>query len=297
MAILNRGFDQTNLEGSVGGVTYRRVGGVTIASQKVPMKSHAKQTVRLMRTRMQWPNLVAMWRAINTTKWHPAFRKENRRQSDFNLFMQKNMGKSPVWLTKPFVRQGAGIVAAYIVSDGSMGAVSCGWGNNNIPTTDLLVGTLTLGNSTTIAAFSSAIIDNNPAKDFRTGDQLTLLTVLQRSQIGEAPTLTASAMEVTLDPANDTTLLSDILDVSQLSVVDGKLSWAVAVVGGVAAVHSRLVNGDTVCSNATLTVNNDTAAQYQSSTAFYTACESYGGIAEEQMLTPNIDDLVSADGI
>ena len=297
MAILNRGFDQTNLEGSVGGVTYRRVGGVTVASQKVPMKSHAKQTVRLMRTRMQWPNLVSVWRAINSTRWHPAFRKENRRQSDFNMFMQKNMKKYPIWLTKSYVRQGAGVVGAYIVSDGSMGAVSCGFGNNNIPTTDLLVGTLTIGNSTTLAAFSSAIIDNNPSKDFRVGDQLTLLTVLQNAQSGEAPTLTASALEVTLDPAADTTLLSDLIDTSALSIVDGKLAWAVSVTGGVAAVHSRIVNGETVCSNATLVVNNDIISQYQSSTAFYTACESYGGIAEEQMLTPNIDDLVSADGI
>lgn len=297
MAIVSRGFDQTNLTGSVGGVTYRRIGGVTIASQKVPMKSHAKQTRRLMRTRMQWPNLVSVWRAINATKWHPAFRKENRRQSDFNMFMQKNMKRSPVWLTKSFVRQGAGVVVAYEVSDGSMIPVSCGFGNNNIPTTDLQVGTLTLGNSTTVAAFSSAIIDNNPAKDFRTGDQLTLLTVLQLSAAGAAPSLSASAIEVTLDTAADTTLLSDIFDVSQLSVVDGKLSWAVAVVGGVAAVHSRLINGETVCSNAALVINNDTAAQYQTPTAFYNACESYGGIAEEQMLTPNIDDLVSADGI
>lgn len=295
MAILNRGFDQTNLMGSVGGVTYRRVGGVTVASQKVPMKSHAKQTTRLMRTRMQWPNLVAVWRAINTTKWHPAFRKENRRQSDFNLFMQKNMKRNPVWLTKSYVRQGAGIVASYIVSDGNMGAVSCGWGNNNVPTTDLQVGTLTLGNSTTVAAFSSAIIDNNPSKDFRTGDQLTLLTVLQRTAAGAAPTLSASAMEVTLDTAADTTLLSDVLEVSNLTITDGKLAWSAAVVGGVAAVHSRLVNGETVCSNASLIINNDTLAQYQTTTAFYAAAESYGGIAEEQMLTPNIDDLVSAN--
>lgn len=297
MAIVSRGFDQTNLTGSVGGVTYRRIGGVTIASQKVPMKSHAKQTTRLMRTRMQWPNMVSVWRAINATKWHPAFRKENRRQSDFNMFMQKNMKKYPIWLTKSFVRQGAGVVGAYIVSDGSMIAVDCGFGNNNIPTTDLQVGTLTLGNSTTVAAFSSAIIDNNPSKDFRTGDQLTLLTVLQQSAPGVAPTLSASVIEVTLDPAADTTLLSDIIDVSALSVVDGKLSWAVTVNGGVAAVHSRLVNGETVCSNATLVINNNIVSQYQTSTAFYAAAESYGGIAEEQMLTPNIDDLVSADGI
>lgn len=297
MAILNRGFDQTNLNGSVGGVTYRRVGGVTIASQKVPMKSHAKQTTRLMRTRMQWPNLVSVWRTINSTRWHPAFRKDNRRQSDFNMFMQKNMKKYPIWLTKSHVRQGAGVIGAYIVSDGSMGAVSCGFGNNNIPTTDLLVGTLTLGNATTLAAFSSAIINNNPNKDFRTGDQLTLLTVLQQSQPSAAPTLTATAMEVTLDTAADTSLLSDYIDVSALSVVDGKLAWSVAVTGGVAAVHSRLVNGETVCSNATLVINNDIVSQYQTSTAFYAACESYGGIAEEQMLTPNVDDLVSADGI
>ena len=85
-AIVNRGFDQVNLRGSVGAVTYRRVGGETIASQKVPPKQTFKPTWALMYRRMLWPNLVALFRAMNVVGWHPSFMGKTPRVSDFNAF-------------------------------------------------------------------------------------------------------------------------------------------------------------------------------------------------------------------
>lgn len=296
MAILNRGFDQTNLTGSVGGVTYRRVGGVTIASQKVPMHVKAKQTVRLMATRMRWPNLVAIWRALNTTDWHPSFLGTSKRVSDFNRFMATNFATANIFLPKPLVRNGAGIVSVVCVTEGRLTSVSCSFGSGTIPTTDLAVGTLTLGNSTTLAAFSQAIINNNPSQDWQNGDQLTLLTLTQAIDSQGVQRITAHVDEVTLDTEGDTSMLSDLIDVSRYTVTDGKLAWSAAVIGGVTAVHSRIVDGETVCSTQYLAINNPNSVQYSTAAAFRTACESYGGLVQNAMLTPNVGEDFAYEG-
>ena len=288
MAILSRGFDQTNLSGSVGGVTYRRVGGVTVASQKVPLHVKAKQTISLMATRMRWPNLVAFWRALNTTDWHPSFQGTSKRVSDFNRFMATNYALANVYLPKPIVRAGGGVVAVMCVTEGTLTAVDCSFDSGSIPVTDLAVGTLTLGNSTTLAAFSQAIIRNNPSQDWQNGDQLTLLTLSQTNDSQGIPRIVAHADEVTLDTEGDTTMLSDLIDISRYTVTDGKLGWAGSVTGGVTAVHSRIVDGETVCSTQYLVINNPSSAQYSSAAAFRTACESYGGLVQNAMLTPNV---------
>lgn len=296
MAILNRGFDQTNLTGSVGGVTYRRVGGVTVASQKVPMHVKAKQTVSLMATRMRWPNLVAIWRALNTTDWHPSFLGTSKRISDFNRFMATNFATANIYLPKPLVRAGAGIVSVVCVTEGRLTAVSCGFGTGNVPTTDIQVGTLTLGNSTTLDAFSQAIITNNPSQGWQNGDQLTLLTLSQVTDSEGTQRITAHVDEVTLDTEGDTTMLSDLIDVARYTVTDGKLAWSAAVTGGVTAVHSRLVDSETICSTQYLVINNPASVQYSSNSAFRTACESYGGLVANAMLTPNVGEDFAYNG-
>lgn len=296
MAILSRGFDQTNLNGSVGGVTYRRVGGVTIASQKVPMHVKAKQTISLMATRMRWPNLVAIWRALNTTDWHPSFQGTSKRVSDFNRFMATNFATANIYLPKPMVRAGGGVVSVVCVTEGRLTAVSCGFGTGNVPTTDIAVGTLTLGNSTTLDTFSQAIINNNPGQGWQNGDQLTLLTLTQTNDSEGVPRIVARADEITLDTEGDTTMLSDLFDVSFYTVTDGKLAWAAAVQGGVTAVHSRLVDGETICSNQWLVINNQSAVQFSSNAAFRSACESYGGLVANAMLTPNVGEDFAYNG-
>lgn len=294
MAILNRGFDQTNLMGSVGGVTYRRVGGVTVASQKVPMHIQAKQTPKLMYTRMRWVNLVALWKAINTTSWHPSFRKDTSRQSDFNMFMKVNMTGARTFITRGIATANGAVVAPVtLTSPSTLKSIEVEFGNNSIPESSLAVGSLTIGNSTTLQTFSQAIIDNN--SDWQSGDQLTILVVRQMVNNG-VPIALATEQHVILDNSAEaaTKLLSEQIEPSFLSVVDGTLALSGPVLGGVAFVQSRLVAGETICSGQSLVVENTYLQQYQGETAFRAAVDTYGGFATNELLTPDLtDDIIS----
>lgn len=288
MAILARGFDQTNLSGSVGGVTYRRVGGVTVASQKVPMHVEHTRTARLMLTRMKWVNLVALWKVINQTGWHPSFQRENRRVSDFNMFLRTNFPAAVTFIDKGISRAYGSVVAPVRLTSGSvLTPIEVEFGSGDVPESDLSC-PIALGSSTTLKAFSVAIAESN--NGWLIGDKLTILIVRQ-SSVNGIPSANAIALSVTLDDSTDaeTTLLSDLIDVSLLGIVDGCLALAGPVNGGCAMVHSRLVNGETICSNADLTVQNSILSTYQGLTAFNKAAESYGGIARNYLLTPDTD--------
>lgn len=292
MAILARGFDQTNLSGSVGGVTYRRVGGVTVASQKVPMHVEHTRTARLMLTRMKWVNLVALWKVINRTGWHPSFQRENRRVSDFNMFLRTNFPAAATFIDKGISRAYGSVVAPVRLTSGSvLSPVAVGFGTGDIMKSDLSF-PIPLGSSTTLKAFSEAIAESNSG--WLIGDKLTVLIVSQ-SVVNGIPFANATALSVTLDDSSsaETTMLSDLIDVSLLSVVDGKLALSTILIGGCAFVHSRLVDGVTICSNADLFVENNILDDYQGLTAFNKAAESYGGVARNQLLTPDIDTTIA----
>lgn len=285
-AILQRGFDQTNLVGSVGGVTYRRVGGVTVASQKVPMHVEHTRTAALMLTRMKWVNLVAMWKTINTTGWHPSFQRDNRRITDFNMFLRANFAAANTFITKSISRAYGCVVAPVRLTSGSdLSSVSIDFEEGGVPVSSLAC-PITLGQSTTLKVFSDTIVENNPG--WVIGDKLTILIVFQ-SSVNGVPTANSTAVSVTLDnsTAANTTMLSDLVDTSLLSVVDGCLALSAPINGGCAFVHSRIVDGETRCSTTDLTVSNTVLTNYQGLTAFNTAAESYGGVARNQLLTPD----------
>lgn len=285
-AILQRGFDQTNLVGSVGGVTYRRVGGVTIASQKVPMHVSHTRTAALMLTRMKWVNLVALWKAVNQTGWHPSFERENRRVSDFNMFLRSNFAAANTFITKEISRSYGCVVAPCRLTSGSfLSEITCDFNGTNFANTDIAYSS-TLGNSTTVKLFSDTIITDNPGWQY--GDKLTILVVRQEVD-NSIPFANAFAISVTLGGGDyeSTTLLGDLFEVSLLTVNDGHLALAGSLTGGVAAVHSRIVDGETICSPAQLVVNSTILTNYQGLSAFNTAAESYGGVARNQLLTPD----------
>lgn len=286
-AILQRGFDQTNLVGSVGGVTYRRVGGVTVASQKVPMHVTHTQTAALMLTRMKWVNLVALWKVINATGWHPSFQRENRRISDFNMFMRANFDSNLTFITKEISRSYGCVVAPVRLVSGSYLPEILVDFESGIPVSDLAYNGSAIGNSTTLKAFSDQIVADN--EGWQIGDKLVILIVRQMGNV-TLPYAKAEAVEVTLqnDTNAATTLLKDVFDISLISVVDGTIGLSGPVQGGCAFVHTRLVDGDTICSSSILEVNSSILPSFMGLDAFNAAAESYGGIKRNQLLTPDI---------
>lgn len=282
MSRVNRGFNLTAMNGSVGAVTYVTRKGITVAKQKVPAKLSYTKTKRSMTPRMRWMNIVRIWQALNMVGWHPSFRNKEGLQTDFNMFMKSNSAVD-VFLPKTIVSANGGIVAPVQVTQGGLPSIG-GSGTGNIVTTGLSMGSITIGASTTIATFSTAIIENN--EGWLPGDQLTIVRL---NQVVDAstniPRITADIAEVILDPEDNATLLGDIVISGLLDADEGKLLIS-GVNGGACAVHSTGEGDNYDVSSENLIVINALLSQYQGNTALMTAINSYGGLSATQFLVP-----------
>lgn len=281
----------SRLRGSIGQLTFARVGGKTVVREKVEKQTVPTRTRRQMRCRVIWANLVNLYRAFSDTL-HPSFESKERGRSDFNEFMSVNLGANSVALTAEEARQGGCVVSSYQVTRGSLPGVDVQLGENNVAVTDLSMGGMTIGASTTMKTFSQAIVDHNPA--WENGDQLTVFVAhqLQDASTG-LPRVTIEAIELTLDVNDELTLLGDLVEANFFGVENGKLAVGGSVNGGIAVVHSRLTKDGTKVSTQFFVVNNALLSRYQSAEAIEAAVQSYGGLKQEEFLTPNIDDLVS----
>lgn len=287
-AIVNRGFDQVNLRGSVGAVTYRRVGGETIASQKVPPKQTFKPTWALMYRRMLWPNLVALFRLLNVVGWHPSFMGKAPRVSDFNEFMRRNVSDdaTKVFLQKPVAEAGGAVVAPVMVSRGDLPTINFTYDDEaNQLISSLNVAALVIGASTQVSTFSEAIVENNTG--FNYGDQLTVVICQQQFDTGDTnPRVKVTTGKVILD-AESIDLLSDLGLVELFAVNDGRLALPANLAGGGTFIHSRDVVGDeTRVSTQRIVMPGRVPQGYTSLQAFEAAADSYGGVRSAQYLTP-----------
>lgn len=282
MSRVNRGFNLTSMNGSVGAVTYVTRKGITVAKQKVPAKLNYRKTLRSMTPRMRWMALVRMWQALNTVGWHPSFRNKEGLQSDFNMFMKSNSGVN-VYLPKTIVSSNGGIVAPVQVTQGGLPTIGGGGADNTI-ITGLYMGDLSIGASTTLATFSSAIIGNNVGWD--DGDQLTIVRLNQVVDTDtNVPRITADIKEVVLDRADSSTLLGDLVSSGLLDTGDGKL-LVDGVNGGACVVHSTGEGDNYDVSSESLIVVNPLLTQYTGNTALMAAIKSYGGLYSVPFLIP-----------
>ena len=277
----------TKLRGSVGQYTFQRLNGQTVAKEKVEKKSVPTRTLAQMIRRVRWANLVNLYRAFEGTL-HPSFEGKDPKVSDYNMFLQSNIGMSPIALTKNQAVQGGCVVDAYQITRGQLPAINVEFGSGDVPETDIAVGTLTLGTSTTVKAFSDAIVTNNSG--WRNGDQLSFYIARQvLDALTGVPRVDITSIEFTLNTSDATTMVSDLIRVTLLVVVVGCLALAGPVNGGVACVHSRKANGKTIVSTQYFVCSNSYASQFNSKGAFDEAIESYGGVNQDDFLTPNID--------
>lgn len=282
----------SKMRGSIGNVTYAQLNGQTVAKEKVAPKDKPTRTLAQMELRTAWANIIAFWRTFNSNL-KPSFESKPRTLSDYNMFVSANAGVNKVYLTSEEARNGGCVVDAYQITRGSLPSIGITFGENNVPVSDIAVGALALGASTTLKTFSRAICDNN--SDWQHGDQLSIFISRQTvdSQTG-VPRVKTESVEITLDRYNDTALLGDMIDIDMLTVKDGYLALAGSVNGGVAMVHSRKSLSKTLVSTQFMVVSNPLLVQYTSDAAMQAAIISYGGTVVEPFLTPNTDQLVPA---
>lgn len=287
MGKLNRGFNQTALNGSVGAVTYVTRKGITVAKQKVPAKLSYRRTIKSMTPRMRWMSIVRIWQALNTVGWRPSFLNKTGLQSDFNMFVKANSGWK-LYLTREIVNANGGVVCPVQLTNGGLPSVGGTFSDGQFVTNISLGGT-TIGASTTIETLSQAIIENN--QGWGDGDQLTIVILGQLTDINGTPRLAPQVYQIYLDTSDESTLLGDILPANTLAVVGGKLAFGGQITGGAAVVHSSGDGDDFDVSTEFLAVSStDLFNPYQGDAALLAAIDTYGGLSRAQFLIPEPSD-------
>ena len=271
------------MNGSAGQLTFKQVNGMTIVSEKVTAVANPRTDAQ-MRTRTRFTNIIAMYKGIRPLLNY-GFEAKPKTLSDYNMFVKVNMQRTPIYLTKQAVAGGACVATAYQISQGSLPAiVVTGTGQNGV--SDILLGSLSITSATTVAQFSTAVVQNNP--DYRYGDQISFFLVKQKvNEETGIPYCQFSAAKVILDAANEDKL-ADVTGSSHgFASADGFL----AHVGNdgdcaYAWVHTRKSDGKTLVSSQSLVSANTKEAEYKGDAAYNLSKSSYGS-SVESFLVPD----------
>ena len=282
----------SKISGSAGNVTFKVRNGETIVSEKVTQVRNPRTNAQ-MQTRTKWGNIIAMYKGIRPLLNY-GFENKPKNLSDYNMFVKLNMQRPAVYLTKQQVAGGGCVACAYQITQGSLPSiVISGTGNNSA--TDIYLGSLTIGASTTVAEFSQAVVQNNA--DYKYGDQISFFEITQQTNAETGiPYCQFSASKVILDAA-DTSVLWDVAGRAGFYGQDSMLGhYGAAFVGAFGWVHSRKTDGKTLVSSQNLiAVNATLLAEHQGDAAYALSKSSYGA-SIESFLIPDGDASNSTAG-
>ena len=274
----------SKLNGSAGNLTFRQNGGQTIVSEKITQTTNARTECQ-QKHRMKWANIIREYQVLQPYM-KLAFGGTRNGRNDYNKFMSTNLSMTPVYLTKAEVNAGMCIVAPYEITHGTVRSIAVS-GKGNKAVTDIRLGTLNITETTTVAEFSNAVVQNN--KQFYYGDQITYFLVHQVvNEVTNIPMAEVDACCIVLNKSSEAKLLS-LVDVRGFSVQEEHLAaQADNDFGnhGMVWIHSRKQSGKTLVSTQNLVCENSLLTEYQSKEAYMNAVLSYGG-AKDAFLTPS----------
>ena len=263
----------------LGGTVLYTQGGRTLQRELAPEVKNPK-TPAQMGQRVKWANLVAFYRA--NSGWMPkAFENKKATQSDYNKFMSLNASSSRIYLTKEQARQGACVVDSYRVSDGTLQPVDIFPAEQNWVTNLYLTGLDKLDATTTVAAFSTALLSSNAG--LRSGDQISFIRATQLfNNTTNIPYVQVRAYELIINEQG-AGLVKDFWPVELIALSKVQETPALMVKnnnkqGGFAIIVSRTQAGRVLVSPSQVTQVNMAAviSQYSSSEALQAAIDSYG---------------------
>lgn len=263
----------------LGGTVLYTQGGRTLQRELAPEVKNPK-TPAQMGQRVKWANLVAFYRA--NASWMPkAFENKKATQSDYNKFMSLNAANSRIYLTKEQARQGACVVDSYRVSDGTLQPVDIFPTEQNWVTNLYITGLNKLDETTTVAAFSKALLSSNAG--LRSGDQLSFIRITQlNNNTTSIPYVQVRAYELLINEQGPG-LVKDFWPIELIALGQEQETPALMVKnnnkqGGFAIIVSRTQGGRVLVSPSQITQVNMTAIinQYSSNAALAAAIDSYG---------------------
>lgn len=262
--------------GKVGDVVLSRRLGEQVSRVYVPRVNDAKSSSQVAQ-RSKLGNIIANYRALKTFMPR-AFENKKAGQTDYNAFSGANLGASNVFMTQEATKAGAGVVAPYIISRGSLQPIqvietTAGEFISDIALPDGFV----IDDATTLGELAGAIIEAN--RDWRAGDQFSIVRLDQYiNSTNGMPYISARLYDFTLglntdDPVYSVFTENVIADNGFIVISDSSF------LGGVAIVHSRIEASGTLRvspASVLLSRNNQVYAQYSGDYAMNVAVNSRG---------------------
>ena len=264
-------FATNTLSGKLGAYVFARRKGEQISRSWV--KPVDTKTTAQGRQRSALANIVRIYQA-SPSFFKSAFANKPSNQSDYNALVSRNIGKSPrIHLPKNVAESGGGVVAPYVISDGGLQSIIV-TGIGITARTNIAVGAdFTIDASTTVAALSKAILENNTF--IEEGDQLSYISIEQYTD-GGVPKLRARKYELIIS-ASGAGLALDFIPSFGLSVSGGFIAHGEFVYSGAFAwVLSRDKGGKIDVSRQALIVTDESLySAYVGQQAIATANTSY----------------------
>lgn len=262
----------------LGGIVLYTRSGETIARELAPSVSNPRTRVQ-MQQRVKLANVVAMYKANKF--WMPgAFEDKAEKETDYNAFVRFNLTDSRVALTKDAAAAGAGVVAPYKITSGSLGEIELEGSQTGVRT-NLYTGNLIITSATTVGQLSAALISNN--NGITKGMQLSLIVNLQRqNEVTTRPYIVVRAYEIVIDETS-TKLVSEFVPQGLLETLDleGRplfFNGSSMGDGAAAFILSKTEGGKTAVSTQELRFygNQSIYSIYTSAIAVESAIRSYG---------------------
>ena len=293
MAIVKNFWLKNQSKKLAGAVIYQAMGQTR--SRELASSVSNPRTTDQMSQRVRWANLVNFYRA-NKSWMKFAFENKPTNRTDYNQFMSLNAGTSKIYLPKSLATQGACIVDNYIMTQGSLPSIENNKVTGSWRTNLYLPVGSTLPNFPTVAEWTQALLQANPA--LREGDQVSFIRFTQQTSSDTGtPFVIVRKYEVVLSSTNfrqfseymPADYITEGGTVAQpcLEVTDSGLA------GGWVLILSRTIGGKTYVSSQSIVVANNSAMieQYSSDAALQAAIDSYGESTEPFLTstTANVD--------
>lgn len=310
MAIVNNFYLRNQKKKLAGAVYYQAMGQTR--SRELRTEISNPRTQAQMEQRTKWANLVNFYR-VNAPWMKYAYETKKRNQSEYNKFMSLNVPNARIFIPKSFASQGACIVDAYQMTQGSLPAIEFTKSGNFWVSNIILPSDFDFSEISTVGEVSAAILQMNPA--IREGDQLSFIRLTQQVNSNSGiPFVVVRKYEVIIN-SNDFRPFYDFMpaDYVDATLKTGTFSLGVkdsGNAGGFLLILSRTIGGKTYVSPQSIIVANNDAliSQYSSEAAQQAAIDSYGesedafltsttaGENEQAAVTPSIVG-VSVDGV
>ena len=281
------------ISGNVGSMNFRRRGSKVVVAERSYANSSkgsgASYKQRLHRIRIA--NVSSVFRSIAAIEAR-AWQFKGESQSDANMFFAKNLANSPVFLTAEQAKNGAAVIAPYVVSEGTLPSLVQSFDADTFHTGIKVPAGWIVGQNT-IGALSMAIIANN--EGVQNGDKFTFAKIEQTTSVinGKTfPMLNVTYFELTLD-ANSVISVASLPNYALMNFAVSEGNEIICNNGGNAAfaIHSRLLSSKLYTSTQMVSMNpvQEIYEDFTSEAQKARAMDSYG-YKPDVLLTP---DMVS----